>query len=179
MTNRIRPTILLLALTCGATAAHAGPQADVEVDPLAYALGGSSVHVGIHQGRLRADLGAFSLDVPEAFHGNADFSLSMAGAGLKLDYFAFTRRSGLHMGAEVSVVKSTVIEVQSTQAERHINATIGARLGYRIDISKAFYVDPWIGLGYVSGRDLQIAGRTYSHSNLSVFPTVHLGYRFD
>ncbi len=179
MNNRIRPTILLLTLLWGAIPAQAGPKADVEVDPLAYALGGSSVHVGIHQGRLRADLGAFSLDVPEAFHGNSGFALSIAGAGLKLDYFPFARRSGLHMGAELSVVTSTVIEAQSTQAERHINATIGGRLGYRIDISEAFYVDPWIGLGYASGHDLPIAGRTYSHSNLSVFPTVHLGYRFD
>ena len=168
---------LLVSLTGGSTA-YASPKADIELDPLAYALGGTSVHGGIQVDRFRFDLGAFSLDVPEAFHGNMGFALSMAGAGLKLDYFPLAQNTGLFFGAEVSLSKTTIIESGSKQADRATHAGVSARVGYRIDLGKAFFLSPWVSVGYASGEDRVIGGRTFEHSRLTVFPTVHIGYRF-
>jgi hypothetical protein len=169
------PILPILAIT---TSAQASPSADIELDPLAYALGGSSVHAGIHEGRFRLDLGAFSLDLPEAFHGNKDFAVSMAGAGIKLDYFPLERSTGFFVGAEAATTKTTVIEERSKQAEQSRHFIASARIGYRIDLGQALFVSPWVSVGYATGRDIEIAGRNFEHSHLTIFPTVHLGYRF-
>lgn len=170
----------LIVLTTSAMTgvATAEPTADIELDPLAYALGGTSVHVGIHEGHIRGDLGAFSLDVPEAFHGNEGFALSMAGAGAKVDYFPFSKRSGFFAGVEASFAKTTVIEEESRSAVRRTNLNLGVRAGYRIDLTDALFLSPWVGVGYATGDDVLIAGKTFKHTHLTLFPTVHVGYKF-
>ncbi len=170
--------LLWITLSISSSSVAAEPKADIELDPLAYALEGSSVHVGIHTGRLRADLGAFSLEVPSAFHGNEGFTQSMAGAGAKLDYFPFAKRTGFFAGIEASFVRSTIVESASKMAERTFHINAGVRAGYRIDLSDALFVSPWVGLGYATGRDVMLAGKRFTHSHLTVFPTIHVGYRF-
>lgn len=51
------------------TAAASPVRADAEIDPTAYALSGSSLHVGIAYRHLRVDLGTFGLVMPRAVHG--------------------------------------------------------------------------------------------------------------
>ncbi len=170
--------VVCLALITAASRSEAAPRADLEVDPLAYALGGTSVHVGMQFDRLRADLGAFSLDVPSEFHGNPGFGFSMAGVGAKLDYFPFAKATGFFAGIEASFVRGTIIEEDSAIAERATNITLGVRAGYRFPLGKRFFASPWIGVGYATGKDREVGGQAWKHSHLTIFPTVHLGYRF-
>lgn len=176
--KRIIHTAVLFTVLALSHELLAEPKVDVEVDPIAYALGGHSLHVGIQQGRFRLDLGAFGLDVPEGWHGNEGFDFSMAGAGVKLDYFVFQPRTGFFVGAKTSVVTNTIIETESTMAERHLQVNVGGRIGYRIPVGESLFLSPWVGVAYASGGDREINGKTYEKSHLSIFPTVHLGYRF-
>ena len=63
-------------------------------------------------------------------------------------------------------------------AKRHLQLNIGGRVGYRIPIGDTLFLSPWIGVGPATDGDREINGKTYEKSHLSIFPTVHLGYRF-
>ncbi|REL32920.1 hypothetical protein DYD21_13970 [Rhodohalobacter sp. SW132] len=60
---------------------------DIDIDPIAFALNGFSIHGGYVTGAYRFDLGIFGLDLPEWVHGNEDFDSSFIGAGWKVDRF--------------------------------------------------------------------------------------------
>jgi len=52
-------------------------------------------------------------------------------------------------------------------------------LGWRFAFGDHFYATPWISVGYTfNAKDVTLAGSTYSPSRITVFPAVHLGYRF-
>ena len=58
-------------------------EADVEVDPTAYALGGHSLHAGIARGHWRVDLGNFAMDLPAFAHADDGVAVSFDGFGAK------------------------------------------------------------------------------------------------
>src|SRR5687767_8761741 len=82
--------------------------ADMEVDPTAYILDGYSLHVGLGWKRLRVDLGAFAIAVPEAIHGNEGFSSSFDGFGAKLQLFPFGEQRGGFVGIGVAAARVLV-----------------------------------------------------------------------
>ncbi|GAB3333256.1 hypothetical protein GCM10027299_40560 [Larkinella ripae] len=64
-------------------------------------------------------------------------------------------------------------------------ATLGLRTGYRFLFGKperhrrGLYLVPWIALIHQpTAKTVQVEGQTYRQAEWSVFPTVHLGYRF-
>ena len=73
-------TLFLLALPSAAAHAASG---DVEIDPIAYALDGHSMHVGLRLNHQRFDLGNFAAAVPAAFHGNDGFDVYFRPRPLK------------------------------------------------------------------------------------------------
>ena len=168
----------LLATT--ASAATASPfHADVEVDPTAYALSGNSIHVGIGYDHLRLDLGNFAMALPQVVHGDDGFDVSFDGYGIKLQYFVGDEQTGLFAGVDGGVLRVLAQRQGTDLAARDLEFGVGVHVGYRIALPADFYVTPWIGVGYDFGVDpVTLGGKTYAASSISVFPAIHVGYRF-
>src|SRR5690625_3613695 len=67
---------------------------DVEIDPIAYALNGFSVHGGYTTGPWRIDLGTIGLEYPDALNSSDAVEASFVGAGWKLEHFIKGRPDG-------------------------------------------------------------------------------------
>lgn len=157
---------------------HAPIHVDVEIDPIAYALDGFSLHVGLNKGRYRLDLGAFGLAMPEFVHGQDGFDASFAGFGGKFDVALHEDGWGPFASLEGAYTRLTVRDRQTTQSADDPALGVGVRVGWRFNVVDNFYVVPWVGVGYRFGSDVNVAGRVFENNNITVFPTVHLGYRF-
>lgn len=152
--------------------------ADAEVDPLAYALGGHSVHFGVGHAKLRLDLGAFALDLPGFVQGNDGFDASFSGFGVKAHLYPFAEQKGFFAGIEAGVARMLVAKHGTDRAARRTTVSAGVDVGVRIMLVGEFYVTPWIGVSYDFGaKDVALDGATYHRNPVVVFPTVHLGYR--
>jgi len=167
--------------TTPAVALH-GPRAlraDAEIDPTAYALAGNSLHVGIGYRHLRLDLGNFAMALPAFAHADDGFAVRFTGYGAKLQYFGSAAQRGWFAGVDAGVL---AIEArrQGTDLARHqVQLGVGVHAGYRVALPAGFYATPWLGVGYnLHTPPITLGGATYSPSKLSVFPAVHLGYRF-
>jgi hypothetical protein len=166
----------------GAPPALAAPPAlhvDAEIDPTAYALSGNSIHVGIGYRRFRLDLGNFAIAIPAWLHGNDGFDASFDGYGAKLQVFPFDEQRGLFAGIDGGWSRVWIQRKGTDLAVRQQQLSAGVHLGYRIAVIDRFYVTPWIGVSYQPGaRDVVLAEATFEAMPISVFPAVHLGYRF-
>lgn len=162
-----------------ATVAGANLHADAEVDPTAYVLDGYSVHVGVGYKRLRVDLGAYAMKLPKAVHGHDDLDVSFDGFGVKLQYFLFAEQTGGFVGVDGGVARPMVAKPAMQLAERNTEFGIGVNFGWRFDIAGGFYATTWLGLGYtLNAHDVMLGDSKYEASRFTVFPAVHLGYRF-
>ncbi|MDB4961252.1 MAG: hypothetical protein JWP01_1251 [Myxococcales bacterium] len=182
-THRLVPfaalTVLLLAAAHTAHAQPPVPHADVEIDPTAYVLEGYSLHVGLGWKQLRVDLGTFAIAVPSAIQTNEAFDVSLQGAGVKLQYFPFAEQRHAFVGVDMIVGRQLVERVGTTMASRDLQVSLGVAAGWRFPIGKQIYATPWIGVTYGSKiDDVHLAGSTYETKRITVFPAVHLGYRF-
>lgn len=177
-------TLLLLAPPLPVRAEPAPPgqqmlQVDLEVDPLAYALAGASLHVGLRWRRLRLDLGAFAAEIPRAVHGQDDFSDRFHGWGLKLDLALRADGSGPFVGVEASVLVDDLVDERTARHERARSYLAGPRAGWRFELPARFYLVPWLGVGLRGGeRNVEVGERTFERGRWMVFPTLHVGYRF-
>lgn len=159
--------------------ASAGLHADAEVDPTAYVLDGFSLHVGVGYRRLRVDLGAYAMKLPQALHGHDELDVSFTGYGIKLQYFLFGEQTGGFVGLDGGVARLTVAKPDMRLAERDTQVGVGVNFGWRFAITDALYATAWLGLGAnASTRTVMFGDTTYEPSKLTVFPAVHLGYRF-
>ncbi|MCA9626671.1 MAG: hypothetical protein KC766_03345 [Myxococcales bacterium] len=157
-----------------------GPEADLEIDPTAYALDGYSLHVGVNEHHWRLDLGAFALAVPEFVHGNSDFAVSFHGYGAKLQYFFGENHAGGFVGMDAGHIRMLAQRKGSDLATTDDSVSVGVHVGYRIDIFHGFYVKPWIGVSYGFGsEDVTLGGETLEAQPITVFPAIHLGYAFE
>jgi hypothetical protein len=187
MNTRIRfpgSPALTLGLTLGlaATFASAAPlkaQVEVEVDPIAYALNGFSLHLAKVIGPTRLNVGTFGIDIPSAFHGNDGWNSSMRGAGVKWDYTG-TSSDGFFAGIDGGYMRTRYsIEGELPRVTRDIIG-VGVRTGYRQPIGRrGLYVAPWVGVSYqFDGDDVSIGDHDFDRSAIVIFPTVHVGWRF-
>lgn len=153
---------------------------DFEVDPTAYALDGFSLHVGLGWKRLRVDLGNYAMGLPEALSGTRDFDVSFDGYGAKAQVFLFSdEQRGGFVGVDGGVTRMTVRRDGTDLTSRQSQVGIGVDLGWRFAFGDHFYATPWISVGYALGaKDVTLGGATYTASRITVFPAVHLGYRF-
>ncbi len=153
---------------------------DVEIDPLAYAVKGHSLHVGIWLDQLRLDLGSFGLEIPEFAHGQKGFTSSFSGFGTKADWFFHRDRDGWFLGLEAGLARVTIARPQEQLAAQHLQISMGARAGYRWTLVDSFYVEPWIGVGYALGaKDVQLGQERFENNPLVIFPTIHIGYQIN
>jgi hypothetical protein len=186
----VAATFAAAALPAGAVRAHpaaasasafstSGFHADFEVDPTAYVLEGHSLHVGLGWKKLRLDLGAFALALPAALTGHDDFSVAFDGYGAKLQYFPFAEQRGAFVGIDAGVARPFVRRKGTDLATRRTEYNAGINFGWRFVFLERFYATAWLGLSRPLGREpVTLAGSTYEGSALTVFPAVHLGYRF-
>jgi hypothetical protein len=153
-------------------------QVEIEADPIAYAVNGYSLHLGYVAGRARLSVGAFGADIPEWLHGNDGWDMTMRGAGIKLDYLG-SRLDGIFVGVESGLMRLSY-RVGDSPARKRNEVGVGVRGGYRLAIGRSgLYVVPWVGVGYTpGGRDVVIGDARFDHSAVTVFPTVHIGWRF-
>jgi len=154
--------------------------ADFEVDPTAYVLRGYSLHVGLGWKRLRLDLGAFALALPAGLTGNDDFAVAFDGYGAKLQYFLFSdEQRGGFVGVDAGVARPLVQRRGTELHARHTEVMAGVNFGWRFVFLQDFYATAWLGLSRtLNAHDVTLAGSTYEPARYTVFPAVHLGYRF-
>ena len=156
-------------------------QWEVETDPTVYALKGFSVHVGhpIRSGRLRLQFGAFGAETPHWMHGNAGFTENSRGVTLKLDYFPMHRASGLFLGVDSNCARVRYELLQTHERTYRNLGGLGPRAGYRFNLGEHFYITPWVSVDYqIKAKDVTISAKTFHEGRYSVFPAVHLGWRF-
>ncbi len=154
-------------------------RADAEVDPTAYVLDGFSVHVGVGYKRLRVDLGAYAMRLPKLVHGHDDLRVSFDGYGVKVQYFLFAEQTGGFVGVDGGIMRPTVAKPAMQLAERNTEVGLGVNFGWRFDIASGFYATAWLGLGYtLNAHGVMLGDSKYEASRFTVFPAVHLGYRF-
>jgi hypothetical protein len=178
MTKTLLAAAALLAFSLPAGAAAV--RADMEVDPTAYVLGGYSVHAGIVHERLRVDIGAFAMNVPQFLHGNSNFRESFDGYGLKLQYFPFADQAGAFAGVDVGLVRVRLRRVGTDLASQSDQIGVGVHAGYRFELGRSFYATPWLGVGYqFNAGATTLGGQTFTADRWSIFPAVHIGCRFD
>jgi hypothetical protein len=163
------------------TAAHA--QWEVEADPIAYALGGFSVHGAreLPGGRERLQVGVFGADVPAAWLANEAFTENSRGVTVKFDYFLRDRPAGLFVGADGDYSRERYGLKRTGESTGRNLFGLGPRVGYRFDIGRHFYVTPWFSAAYEFNvqDDVVLSGERYDQQQkYSLFATVHAGWRF-
>lgn len=186
--SALAPMLVVLCVSHAAQAqAQASPtpvesrtrlHADFEVDPTAYIFDGYSLHAGIGWKRLRVDLGAYAMRIPEAIHGQEGYDVHFDGFGVKLQLFPFAEQSGLVIGVDSGLARVLIRRENTQLAERDRQVAFGLNLGYRIRIVHGFYVTPWVGVSRSFGtEDVRLGGSIYESNPWLVFPAVHLGYQ--
>ncbi len=104
---------------------------DVEVDPIAVALRGYSLHLGLSDLAFgRFDLGVYGMKFPASIVPSEKFKASFTGFGAKWD-FVPTAETGLFYGIETSrnSIRATLIETSESVVSTEITA--GGPVGNR------------------------------------------------
>jgi hypothetical protein len=173
-------SLTLSALALLATPVHAADlRVDVEVDPMAYALQGHSVHVGVGTGRFRFDVGAFGLELPAWAKPNTAFDAGFAGFGAKAHAHWFEDGTGPFAGVGLGAVRTVVQHRASGVAARDTSLGVGVEVGWLVPLVAGLYVKPWVGVSRTLGaEDVEVDGERFEAVRWQVFPTVHLGYVF-
>lgn len=185
--NRSWMIILIVMSMSFPSNAQRHPSSDrfeVEADPIAFILNGYSFHVGYTMGHLRFDAGVFGIKQPDFTLENKLFSVFSSGGGLKVDYM-LRRNRGLFFGLQSDYVTDK-IGLKSDEITQSVSGvTLGLRTGYRFMFGKqerqfkGLYLVPWVGLIHsLNPSVVTKSGHTYTQASWSIFPTIHLGYRF-
>ena len=153
---------------------------DLEVDPIAYAANGYSLHGGVGFGPFRLDIGAYAMDYPALIEPTRGLQTAVNGFGLKFQYFPFWPQNGGFVGAQVELAHTTIESERSDAAHRARAATVGAMLGWRFMLIEGLYVSPWVLFtANIAPRDVHLDGLTHEGNVFNLpFPTIHVGYRF-
>jgi hypothetical protein len=169
----------LLWSVIAAFPATATAQVEVEVDPIAYALHGYSLHVAKVLGRTRLDVGAFGVEVPSRVHGNEGWTATMRGVGLKWDYVG-SSSYGAFVGVDPGYVQARYTVDATGQSETRGIIGIGIRGGYRLPLGpRGLYVTPWASVSYnLGGDEVRIGNARFARKSVEIFPTIHIGWRF-
>lgn len=152
---------------------------DLETDPTAFIFRGYSLHVGLGWNRVRLDLGVYAMDVPGFVESNASFESSFRGAGVKLQLFLLEEQKGLFVGVDAGLAHLRADLQGSAHHGSQNQLSTGVNAGWRFALPHGLYATPWLGVGYaLDTEDMKIGEKTYRPNPLTIFPAVHLGYRF-
>ena len=177
---------IIVSLTLNQLKAQKTNHLEIEIDPIAYALGGASGHVAYTWKNERIQLGYGQLTLPESMQSNEDVQESFKAISLKWDYFFFNDNAnhGFFAGPTFDYLFLSY-EDKDANSYTDNQLAIGLRLGYKFDLFKksksmnGLYVTPWIGASYLTtADDIELGSTTYNRNAVNIFPTVHLGWSF-
>lgn len=156
---------------------------EIEVDPIAYALKGYSVHAIQNFKHLRVDLGLYGIEQPASFTGNKGFETMTRGAGLKVNYL-IRDVQGFYTGIDAGYAVNEVRHTESGATDKGHHLSLGVHAGYRVFLFprsnkwlSGFYLTPWAGISYNHVYD-KIRLNDYKEGKTGYFATMHIGYRF-
>lgn len=174
-------TILVLLVGPLPVLAQPSPgHVDVEVEPIAFVLGGAGGHVGVKFGRWSYTVEVFQLTVPEDLHGNDGFEASPFGAELHVERSFGASRSGFYAGPEIGINRFTVTHRASGRQVERFRYSVGVRGGYRWYPGLGdLYLSPVAGLVYtLNSEAISIDGETFESGPVAPYMTVGLGWSF-
>ena len=157
----------------------------IEIDPIAYILKGYSIH-GVYQpiGKWSFDAGIFGIEEPEFYLDNNRFTVSHKGFGAKVHYHLRENTKGFYVGLGSDYARTKAVLKENKAAASGDAWNAGFHAGYRFFMfknngGKGLYLTPWVSLNYQLLSDkLNFEQADFKQNKLSVFPTVHVGYRF-
>jgi hypothetical protein len=157
---------------------------ELEADPIAYIFQGYSLHTILNKGHWRYSMGVFGIKQPDFFVSNKNFDVYTQGIDAKIDYILREDTRGFFVGAQVNYAREKVSQ-ESLRLKNIDGLNFGPRIGYRYFISrnssspKGLYIAPWVALLYATNQTtVQSGDQVYDPSPWTIFPTVHLGWRF-
>lgn len=158
---------------------------EIELDPLAYSLGGASGHVAYTFKNERIQLGYGQLTLPKSFRNHQEITESFKSISLKWDYF-FGKKNPSHGFFAGPTFDYLFLTYESETDEFKDNLlSIGLRGGYKFDLlknSKTFgglYLTPWVGVNWMTkSKDIELDNLQYDRKSVNFFPTIHLGWSF-
>jgi len=177
--NKPLVKLIVAALVCFPSMVKAEDKIFIEVDPIAYALKGYSLHGGVEMDGFRFQIGAFGLDIPESTSNNQNYKLRQTGVGFKIDYFGDDDK-GAFVGIEYGATKVVYTLASTTFTDTRPANLAGIRIGYKYVNKSGFYVIPWVGIdkNISDTSPINPRGEIYNISEYLIFPTVHLGVQF-
>lgn len=172
--------VAFLVLPNIAVAQPDGQHFDVEVEPIAYILGGAGGHVGYQRGSWNYTVEAFGLDLPEALHGNEGFNAELLGLEFHTERSLREGPGGFYVGPEVSVSHLAVTNAASGETERRVGYSIGVRGGYRWYTGLGnLYLSPVVGLSYsLNAEPIRIGDESFDTAAFGPWGTVGIGWSF-
>jgi hypothetical protein len=174
--------ILLASITMVNAQTH---HLEIELDPLAYALGGASGHIAYTFKNERIQLGYGQLTLPENMQNHEGISESFKAISLKWDYFFGQEdpSQGFFAGPTFDYLFNTY--ESDTDEFKEDQLSIGLRAGYKFDLFKnndtlsGLYLTPWVGASWFTKPvDIDLDAQKYSRKSVTIFPTIHLGWSF-
>ena len=174
--------LLLVLLSSVAHAEDRDLRIHLEIDPQPFILGGYGIQPGVRYNHLRAGLGNFSLDVPDAIAqlgGNDGFHQHVRPSNALYILYFLNDRSGLAFGGSLRLLRLSTTRDGETETAKTWEFGPEAIAGYKWMPTKyGFYVMPWVAVGVTLYRnhDATVAGRTYDPLPVNLFATVNIGY---
>ena len=156
---------------------------ELETDPIAFALNGYSFHVIYVKKRFRYDLGIFGANQPEAYSGNKGFLTYSRGVGGKINYL-LNQKETWFAGVGAGYAKHKITHKASELVQNQETFSIGVHTGYRFFFFKNtsfsnIFIAPWASIDYnIPLNKVNFALGNYTTKPWSIFPTIHLGYKF-
>lgn len=177
MKNHIKKTLWLYALLPNFVYAMTF---DLEVDPIFYAIDGSSVHLGVSSENHRVELAAFQLKgADNEIHENDNFDLNLEGVGIKYDYL-FGKYEGMYMGWELHFAETKYTHTPSNKEFKRQVTTTGPRVGYRFTYLNLITISTTLAYDILldEGEDVFVGKDQYKNKSYQFVPTIHLGFYF-
>lgn len=158
---------------------------EAEIDPIAYALHGYSVHGIFVKNKIRTDVGFFGIRQPEGYSSNKDFRIQSGGVGMKMQYLV-NKSQTWFVGIGTGYYENIIEHLETNQRQIHKIYSIGINAGYRWflfkkkeNFIKNLYLSPWASFDYNKPMNhVKFEGLNYKQSSFSIFPTIHIGYKF-
>lgn len=184
--TKLMLTITILTATFFSAIAQNNNHLEIEIDPLAYALGGASGHIAYTWKSERIQLGYGQLTMPESMQNHENIKESFKAISLKWDYFFGqpNARKGFFAGPTLDYLFLTY-EDQEKNSFKESQFSLGLRAGYKFDLFKnqqnlkGLYLTPWVSTSWLTKTDeINLGGLLFSRKAFTLFPTIHLGWSF-
>jgi hypothetical protein len=181
-TLKITIGILLLSITMANAQTK---RLEIELDPLAYAIGGASGHAAFTFKNERIQLGYGQLTMPENMQNHEGISESFKAISLKWDYFFGKENASHGFFAGPTFDYLFLTYESSSDVFKEDQLSLGIRAGYKFDLFKnnqtlsGLYLTPWIGTSWFTKTGkVELNNQEYSRKSTTIFPTIHLGWSF-